>query len=271
MCVTFLSCVAAVDHSALLRHRQQIPNPFALHNIITTNTFSWLCQHTSTNNLPLKMSSFHSHRLSLPDRTLHKPQKLRSSPKMDEMEDIVYDSPSYTKPSHHAPPSLTSSTSTLVPSDGGSLLDHFDLPSPPSTPVKSTHQYSSLNSFQSPALSPDLFSSSLSPPSSPSPRRDRHSGRRRSHSRSSSSSSVSSSSSAMELDGGYGGADGGVVPVVRSSRRTPYYPPNSSRSVDRARVYMNRGPHYVPNWTPMSSLPRHVQLQIEERMVKFTA
>ncbi|KAK0664567.1 hypothetical protein QBC41DRAFT_328528 [Cercophora samala] len=223
------------------------------------------------------MSSFRSHRLSLPDRTLRKPQKLRSSPKLDEMEDIVYDSPStYTKPAHHG--SQTSSTSTLVPSDGGSLLDHFDLPSPPSTPVKASHdRYSSLNSFQSPALSPDLFSSSLSPPSSPSPRRDRHSrsssgSRPRSHSRSSSSSSVSSSSSGtmMELDG-YSGGDGGVVPVVRSSRRTPYYPPNSSRSVDRARVYMNRGPHYVPNWTPMSSLPRHVQLQIEERMVKFTA
>ncbi|KAK4172322.1 hypothetical protein QBC36DRAFT_338158 [Triangularia setosa] len=227
------------------------------------------------------MSSFRSHRLSLPDRTLRKPQKLRSSPKIDEeMEDIVYNIPStYTKPSHLG--SQASSTSTLVPSDGGSLLDYFDLPSPPSTPVKPNHQYASLNSFQSPALSPEMLSSSLSPPSSPSPRRDRHSrssssgSRPRSHSRSSSSSSMSSSSSAtmMEPDsyGGDRGDAGGVAPVVRSTRRTPYYPPNSSRSVDRARVYMNRGPHYVPNWTPMSSLPRHVQLQIEERMVKFTA
>lgn len=71
--------------------------------------------------------------------------------------------------------------------------------------------------------------------------------------------------------GGTGAGTGGVVPLVRMARRTPYYPPNSSRNVDRARVYMNRGPHYVPNWTPLSSLPRHVQLQIEERMVKFTA
>ena len=60
-------------------------------------------------------------------------------------------------------------------------------------------------------------------------------------------------------------------PLVRSARRTPYYPPNASRNADRARVYMNRGPHYVPNWTPLSSLPRHVQLQIEERMTRFTA
>ncbi len=66
------------------------------------------------------------------------------------------------------------------------------------------------------------------------------------------------------------GADG-VAPLVRHARRTPYYPPNSSRNSDRGRVYMNRGPHFVPNWTPMGSLPRHVQLQIEERMVKFTA
>ncbi|KAK4203633.1 hypothetical protein QBC40DRAFT_21306 [Triangularia verruculosa] len=222
------------------------------------------------------MSSFRSHRLSLPDRTLRKPQKLRSSPKLDEMEDIVYDSPSsYSKNNHLG--SQASSTSTLVPSEGGSLLDYFDLPSPPSTPVKATHQYGSLNSFQSPALSPEMLTTSLSPPSSPSPRRDRRSrpstGRPRSHSRSSSSSSVSSSSSAtmMDVDSYGGGGEAGVTPMVRSSRRTPYYPPNSSRSVDRARVYMNRGPHYVPNWTPMSSLPRHVQLQIEERMVKFTA
>ncbi|KAK0710448.1 hypothetical protein B0T21DRAFT_376623 [Apiosordaria backusii] len=229
------------------------------------------------------MSSFRSHRLSLPDRTLRKPQKLRSStPKLDEMEDIVYNSPSTYNKNSSFSQTAASSTSTLVPSSSsdGSLLDYFDLPSPPSTPVKSTHhhQYTSLNSFPSPALSPELLSSSLSPPSSPSPgpRRDRHR-RTRSHSRSSSSSSVSSSSSAtlMDLDGGYGSGgagDGAVAPVViRSARRTPYYPPNSSRSVDRARVYMNRGPHYVPNWTPMSSLPRHVQLQIEERMVKFTA
>ncbi len=63
----------------------------------------------------------------------------------------------------------------------------------------------------------------------------------------------------------------GVAPLVRHARRTPYYPPNASRNSDRGRVYMNRGPHFVPNWTPMGSLPRHVQLQIEERMVKFTA
>lgn len=59
--------------------------------------------------------------------------------------------------------------------------------------------------------------------------------------------------------------------VVRPARRTPYYPPNASRNTDRTRVYMNRGPHFVQNWTPMGSLPRHVQLRIEEGLVKFTA
>jgi hypothetical protein len=75
----------------------------------------------------------------------------------------------------------------------------------------------------------------------------------------------------VEMGGTVRGPGPGPVPLVRPARRTPYYPPNSSRNVDRARVYMNRGPHYIPNWTPLSSLPRHVQLKIEERMVRFTA
>jgi hypothetical protein len=36
-------------------------------------------------------------------------------------------------------------------------------------------------------------------------------------------------------------------------------------------VYMHRGPHFIPNWTPMSSLPKHVQFEIEEKMVRFIA
>jgi hypothetical protein len=70
-----------------------------------------------------------------------------------------------------------------------------------------------------------------------------------------------------------GTGSGGGVAMVRPARRTPYYPPNASRNpaAERTRVYMNRGPHYLPNWTPLGSLPRHVQLQIEEQMVKFTA
>ncbi|KAK3939197.1 hypothetical protein QBC46DRAFT_388446 [Diplogelasinospora grovesii] len=32
---------------------------------------------------------------------------------------------------------------------------------------------------------------------------------------------------------------------------------------------MNRGPHYLPNWTPLSSLPRHVQHEIELKSIKF--
>ncbi|KAH6615982.1 hypothetical protein B0J18DRAFT_293867 [Chaetomium sp. MPI-SDFR-AT-0129] len=66
-------------------------------------------------------------------------------------------------------------------------------------------------------------------------------------------------------------AGGGPAPIYRTARRTPYYPPNASRNVDRTRVFMQRGPHYVPNWTPLSSLPRHVQLRIEESMTRFTA
>ncbi|KAK0738084.1 hypothetical protein B0T18DRAFT_239127 [Schizothecium vesticola] len=58
------------------------------------------------------------------------------------------------------------------------------------------------------------------------------------------------------------------TPTVRTCRRTPYYPPNSSRTADnKARVYMPRGPHYVANWTPLSTLSRGSQLMVEERMV----
>jgi hypothetical protein len=62
-----------------------------------------------------------------------------------------------------------------------------------------------------------------------------------------------------------------AAPLIRQARRTPYYPPNASRNVDRARVYMNRGPHFVPNWTPLTCLPRLVKLKFVERLVGFTA
>jgi len=62
-------------------------------------------------------------------------------------------------------------------------------------------------------------------------------------------------------------------PVIKtvSPRRTPYYPPNASLNVDRTRVFMNRGPHYIANWTPFSTLPREVQLDMQRTMTKFTA
>ncbi|KAK3314075.1 hypothetical protein B0H66DRAFT_567718 [Apodospora peruviana] len=59
--------------------------------------------------------------------------------------------------------------------------------------------------------------------------------------------------------------------VTATCRRTPYYPPNASQTEDRSRVYMNRGPHYIANWTPLSSLPIDAQRRIERSMVKFTA
>lgn len=251
-----------------------------------------------------EMPSFTSRRYT-PDRF-----RSLSKPEDDLMEDITHTM----LPSHK---STTSGSLTLAPSDG-SLLDYFDLPSPPSTPHRPTHSlsYSALNSFPSPATSPGLIAGSPaslssissssssrssssnrttsgpncnpSPPTSIPPRWPTASQRMHHHrlplrprSRSASSASSSGSSASapglaggdieMGGTGGTGAGTGGVVPLVRMARRTPYYPPNSSRNVDRARVYMNRGPHYVPNWTPLSSLPRHVQLQIEERMVKFTA
>ncbi|KAK4182069.1 hypothetical protein QBC35DRAFT_211027 [Podospora australis] len=216
------------------------------------------------------MASFRMNRQNLrtPERLSkkhRKPEPLQDLPEL--MEDIIYDCKPTTIPSR------SSSSSTLVPSDSGdgSLLDYFDLPSPPSTPMKP--KYSSLNSFPSPATSPEFspspLSRDISPSSSPSNRM--RSSSSRSRSRSSSVSSLSSSSTINEgLEGSSSPFDHGAI-TIRPARRTPYYPPNSSRNVDRARVYMNRGPHFVPNWTPMSSLPRHVQLKIEERMTKFTA
>ncbi|KAK4211335.1 hypothetical protein QBC37DRAFT_376112 [Rhypophila decipiens] len=58
---------------------------------------------------------------------------------------------------------------------------------------------------------------------------------------------------------------------TKTCRRTPYYPPNASQTEDRSRVYMNRGPHYIANWTPLSSLPIEAQRRIQRSMVKFTA
>ncbi|KAK4150005.1 hypothetical protein C8A00DRAFT_46502 [Chaetomidium leptoderma] len=234
------------------------------------------------------------------------PDRFRSlsKPEDDLMEDITHAIPG-------GPKSTTSHSLSLGPSDG-SLLDYFDLPSPPSTPHHPTHSlsYSSLDGFPSPTSSPGLaaysspssFSSlssntspSTTPPSTSAPRWPTASQRLHHHhhrlptrprSRSTSSASSASSSSTAGITGDIemGGTTtrGGLLsrsgsmtttppgPSVRPARRTAYYPPNSSRTVDRARAYMNRGPHYVPNWTPMSSLPRHVQLQIEERMVRFS-
>lgn len=59
--------------------------------------------------------------------------------------------------------------------------------------------------------------------------------------------------------------------ITKTCRRTPYYPPNASQTEDRSRVYMNRGPHYIANWTPLSSLPIEAQRRIERSMIKFTA
>ncbi|KAG7294200.1 hypothetical protein NEMBOFW57_004270 [Staphylotrichum longicolle] len=236
------------------------------------------------------------------------PDRLSSLPQDDLMDDITHHSTSpnrHHRPKHTNPSSLSSSSLGLVPSNG-SLLDHFDLPSPPSTPHRSTHSlsYSSLSSAAatgSPSLAARSFASSTptsSPPSSSttprwptaSQRIARLPMRSRSHSSSSSASSSSSSSSYssssassprldLDADVEMGGmpattpisGSGTPPPLIRSARRTPYYPPNASRNSDRTRVYMNRGPHYIANWTPLSSLPRHVQLRIEERMVRFTA
>ncbi len=220
------------------------------------------------------MPSFASRRFS--------PDRLRSLSKEDLTmeEDTIIPVGRRHTPGHKR--TTTSSPLALAPSDGGSLLDYFDLPSPPSTPHRSTHSslsYSSLNSFPSPATSsPSLTrrnSTTTSTPSSPptpptstpfrwptASQRLHHSLPSRPRSRSVSSTSTTSSS----------GSDDPMAPIIRHARRTPYYPPNASRSTaDRSRVYMNRGPHFVQNWTPMGSLPRHVQLQIEERMVRFTA
>ncbi|KAH6847750.1 hypothetical protein B0I37DRAFT_354452 [Chaetomium sp. MPI-CAGE-AT-0009] len=226
------------------------------------------------------------------------PDRFRSlsKPEDDLMEDI----------NHTGPGAKFSSSGslTLGPSDG-SLLDYFDLPSPPSTPHRPTHNlsYSSLNSFPSPSTSPGLAARSpgtlsrssstsssrnttptSSPPTSTLPRWPSASQRihrlpTRPRSRSTSSASSAGSASSSSASAAAAPAIGDIEmtgmppppPLIRSARRTPYYPPNASRNVDRARVYMNRGPHFVPNWTPLSSLPRHVQLQIEERMTRFTA
>lgn len=225
------------------------------------------------------------------------------------MEDIIHHGVGMPTGNAKETASHISSSLTLVPSDGASLLDYFDLPSPPSTPQQATHDslsYSSLNSLPSPASTPELVSlsrrnsvssasttssPSASPPSSsmprwPTPSQRSHGtrlpvrARSRSTSSCSSSSGLSSTTLADDVDvdvdmagvrAGTGAGERQPPYAVRHARRTPYYPPNSSRNIDRARVYMNRGPHYVPNWTPLSSLPRHVQLQIEEKMIKFTA
>ncbi|KAL2266752.1 hypothetical protein VTJ83DRAFT_6104 [Remersonia thermophila] len=198
------------------------------------------------------------------------------------------------------------------PSADALLLDHVNLPSPPSTPRRhrpSSQRYSSVynpsdsppntpgrspssstSSLGSNAASPSVpglsFSATSTPPTPSLPRWPTSSQRisrlpTRSRARGTSSRPTSPTrveDADVEMTGT---TDGGTIPlltgappltpVIRQSRRTPYYPPNSSRNVDRTRVYMSRGPHYMQNWTPLSSLPRHVQLRIEESMVKFTA
>ncbi|KAL2021910.1 hypothetical protein VTK56DRAFT_6505 [Thermocarpiscus australiensis] len=238
----------------------------------------------------------------------YRPERLSSLPKpeddVDSMEHTFHHAPGPKTGN-----SQSSSAFALGPSDG-SLLGYFDLPSPPSTPHGPTNRlsFSSLDSLSSPttttpATTPSLARSrsgsssssgsstgSASPPSTSTPRWptlsqriQRLPVRTRSRSTSSSATGPSSSSSSSPLStstladvemGGTRSAESsssGVRPLVRPARRTPYYPPNASLNVDRARVYMNRGPHHMPNWTPLSSLPRHVQLRIEERMVQFTA
>lgn len=197
----------------------------------------------------------------------------------------------------HSPPSRSVSASAVTPTRSASS-------SRDSTPSLSAGSGSG-------SSSPASGSGSPSPPISVLPRwptasQRIHRLRPRSRSVSSSSSASSSSStsatfptrvrdSAMDMDmdidtpmsgtdpiinpgAGLGLSDlttaeagVGATPIYRTARRTPYYPPNASRNVDRTRVFMQRGPHYVPNWTPLSSLPRHVQLRIEESMTRFTA
>ncbi|KAL2163226.1 hypothetical protein VTH06DRAFT_5282 [Thermothelomyces fergusii] len=204
--------------------------------------------------------------------------------------------------------SPTSPGSLAMSPSEGCLLGHSDLPSPPRNnapdrPADAMGCDSSLNNLSVSSTSPGQLgrrhSSSSTPGSSPprsSPLRwptafqriNRLPVRPRSRSASTSPSPSTSSSSSspaarpatshLQEDAGTSDAaptrPGGPFappPVVRTARRTPYYPPNASRSVDRTRVYMHRGPHFVPNWTPLASLPRHVQLQIEERWTRFAA
>ncbi|KAK4222589.1 hypothetical protein QBC38DRAFT_75149 [Podospora fimiseda] len=222
-------------------------------------------------------------------RQLRVPERLRpktsSSP---EMQDIIYNHPSSSGSKDFDSSSLMISSGG--PTDNGSLLDYFDLPSPPSTPMNPTYSFTNFNSLNEaaflPPSSPGLSTSSVSscssfssPPSSPGmgsgpnhwPTASQRINRLPVRPRSSRSSSTSSADALA--DGIRDMSVNGPAINVRAARRTPYYPPNSSRTREgeRARVFMNRGPHYVPNWTPLSSLPRHVQLQIEERMVRFTA
>ncbi|KAK3376341.1 hypothetical protein B0T24DRAFT_677231 [Lasiosphaeria ovina] len=171
----------------------------------------------------------------------------------------------------------------VVPGEG-SLLDYFDLPSPPNSvmlhrtlspfptpPTSPVHPDSSMSPHHnrlasSPlALNPPLAPADSSPPTQSMASMPSHLSQPMTPPPSNTDESSSSSESSPEL--GSPSAGGRRAP----NRRTPYYPPNSSRTVDRTRIYMNRGPHALPNWTPLTSLPRHVQLQIEDRMVKFTA
>ncbi|KAK3385869.1 hypothetical protein B0H63DRAFT_523184 [Podospora didyma] len=164
----------------------------------------------------------------------------------------------------------------MVPGEG-SLLDYFDLPSPPSSVMlHRTH-----SAFPTPPTSPvqaDAMSPynnrlvvssplALNPPGSAMHMLPPH----RSHYPTPPQSSPSSSASGSEAGGSPEMGAMQMQPITRTARRTAYYPPNSSRNVDRTRVYMNRGPHYMQNWTPLSSLPRHVQLRIEDQMTRFTA
>jgi hypothetical protein len=179
--------------------------------------------------------------------------------------------------------SSTSHKTSLVSAYSNDHLDEFDLPSLPSTPSvsqSSSSLFSSLNSFPSPTTNPELFVGRTSSPM-------RHRGlpiRSCSRSASSSSSSFLSSSGSPSRpsspmfvgtstvpDTVNDAIASTLPPIIRPARRTPYYPPNSSRNIDHTRVYMTRGPHYVPNWTPLSSLPRHVQSRIQEKMCRFEA
>lgn len=129
-----------------------------------------------------------------------------------------------------------------------------------------------LNSTSSSSSSPSSSNSSLSSSASSSSNPPFFTAlQSRSSSRSSSPASPAfptSSSTSTSISASRTPSPIAPVITIRTCRRTPYYPPNSSRTADnKALVYLPRGPHYVANWTPLSTLSRGTQGMVEERMV----
>ncbi|KAJ4291311.1 hypothetical protein N0V88_006315 [Collariella sp. IMI 366227] len=183
------------------------------------------------------------------------------------MEDLIP-----TKATHHSKP-----TPSLH------LRRVLDLPSPPSTPLRSNYyslSHSAFSSFSSPTYT--LPSSPLSQPRQrPQPQQQRlkhpatarppppptlanplttHPRLPNPGSRSASSASSTTSSPSQpnnRLSPNLPSTHRPMQQLHYRPRKThPYYPPNASRNVDHKRIYMNRGPHYIANWTPLGSLPK---------------